>query len=85
MKKILPLLFFAALFAALDVVQAQSEYHPIADGCSWSVSNEKYMTAGDTVLDGKTYLKVYRQEGNMPFEFNLEEAEYFAAIRNDLA
>ncbi len=28
MKKILPLLFFAALFAALDVVQAQSEYHP---------------------------------------------------------
>ena len=28
MKKILPLLFFVALFAALDVVQAQSEYHP---------------------------------------------------------
>jgi hypothetical protein len=85
MKKILPLLFFATLFAALDVVQAQSEYHPITDGCSWSVSNEKYMTVGGTLLDGKTYLKVYRQEGSQPFEFNLEEAEYFAAIRNDSA
>ncbi len=85
MKKNLPSLIFAALFAAFSVVQAQSEYHPITDGCSWSVSNEKYMTAGDTVLDGKTYLKVYRQERNQPFEFNLEEAEYFAAIRNDSA
>ena len=85
MKKILPLLFFAALFAALDVVQAQSEYHPITEGCTWSVSNEKYMTAGDTVLDGKTYLKIYRQVSDQPFEFSLDNAEYFAAIRNDSA
>lgn len=64
--------------------KAQEVYHPITDGCIWSVSNEKYMTAGDTVLDGKTYLKIYRQIGFQPFEFNLEDAEYFAAIRNDL-
>ena len=63
--------------------KAQEVYHPITDGCIWSVSNEKYMTAGDTVLDGKTYLKIYRQIGDQPFEFSLEDAEYFAAIRND--
>ncbi len=65
--------------------KAQEIYHPITDGCIWSVSNEKYMTAGDTVLDGKTYLKIYRHVGDQPFEFSLEDAEYFAAIRNDVA
>ena len=64
---------------------AQTTYQPISDGCTWSVSNEKYMTAGDTVLDGKTYLKIYRQVGDQPFEFNLDQAEYFVAIRNDTA
>ena len=76
-------MIIAVLLTAAGVVQAQSEYHPITDGCTWSVSNEKYMTAGDTVLDGKTYLKLYRQVGVQPFEFDLEDAEYFAAIRND--
>ena len=83
MKKTLHFLIIAVLLTAAGVVQAQSEYHPITDGCTWSVSNEKYMTAGDTVLDGKTYLKLYRQVGVQPFEFDLEDAEYFAAIRND--
>jgi hypothetical protein len=91
MKKIITTSLFKAILALAAVViatssaSAQDVYYPITDGCIWSVSNEKYMTAGDTVLDGKTYLKVYRQEGNQPFEFNLEEAEYFAAIRNDLS
>ncbi|MCR4873006.1 MAG: T9SS type A sorting domain-containing protein [Bacteroidales bacterium] len=66
-------------------LQAQAEYHPITDGCIWSVSNEKYKTAGDTVLNGKTYMKVYRQVSVQPFEFSMEDAEYFAAIRNDSA
>lgn len=74
-----------ALLLVVSHGLAQNDYHPIADGCTWSVSNEKYMTAGDTVLDGKTYLKIYRQVGDQPFEFNLEDAEYFAAIRNDEA
>lgn len=65
--------------------KAQEVYHPITDGCIRSVSNEKYMTAGDTVLDEKTYLKIYRHVGDQPFEFSLEDAEYFAAIRNDVA
>ena len=74
----------AVLFAVFGGM-AQEVYHPITEGCIWSVSNEKYMTAGDTVLDGKTYLKIYRQVGDQPFEFSLESAEYFAAIRNDVA
>ena len=78
-------LALAALLLAVFVGQAQEVYHPITDGSVWSVSNEKYMTSGDTVLDGKTYLKIYRQVGDQPFEFSLEDAEYFAAIRNDVA
>ena len=77
------LAFMALLLATVFDGWAQEVYHPITDGSVWSVSNEKYMTAGDTVLDGKTYLKIYRQVGDYPFEFSLEDAEYFAAIRND--
>ena len=86
MKKIATLLFLSLLLAGVTgALRAQDLYHPITDGCSWSVSNEKYMTAGDTVLDGKTYLKLYRQVGSQPFEFNLQDAEFFAAIRDDSA
>ena len=76
----------AMLFVARTTpLQAQTEYHPITDGCVWSVSNEKYMAVGDTVLNGKTYMKIYRQVAAQSFEFSLEEAEYFAAIRDDSA
>lgn len=86
MKRILQsTLILALALAAGTTAMAQNTYHPITDGCTWSVSNEKYMTAGDTVLDGKTYLKLYRQVENQPFEFSLENAEYFAAIRDDSA
>jgi hypothetical protein len=71
------------LVARTTPLQAQTEYHPITDGCVWSVSDEKYMTVGDTVLNGKTYMKIYRQVAAQAFDFNLEEAEYFAAIRDD--
>ena len=85
MKKIISFCILAALLITVGTANGQNVYHPFTDGCSWSVSNEKYMTAGDTVLDGITYLKIYRQVGSQEFEFNLEEAEYFAAIRNDSA
>ena len=76
----------AMLFVARTTpLQAQTEYHPITDGCVWSVSNEKYMAVGDTVLNGKTYMKIYRQVAAQSFEFSLEEAEYFAAVRDDSA
>ena len=84
MKRILQsILILALALAAGTTAVAQNTYHLITDGCTWSVSNEKYMTRGDTVLDGKTYLKLYRQVENQPFEFSLENAEYFAAIRDD--
>jgi len=78
-------LIMVVLLLVVSYGLAQNDYHPINDGCSWSVSNEKYMTAGDTVLDGKSYHKIYKQTDNQPFEFNLSQAEYFAAIRNDTA
>ena len=60
MKKIFPLWALTALMVATGVVQAQGEYHPVTDGCTWSVSNEKYMTAGVYLLrvtdkEGKEY------------------------------
>lgn len=67
----------------LTAVQAQTKYHPITEGCTWSVSDEKFITLGDTVLEGKTYLKLYRQFGNQPFEINPDNTQYFAAIRDD--
>ena len=60
-------------------------YHPFADHSVWSVNNIKYGTWGDTVICGKNYLKVYRQEEDHPFVFDVEQAEYFCAIRNDTA
>ena len=82
-------LFLALLFALALAGRGQDEslfgnsYHPITDGCSWSVSNDKYMAAGDTVLGSKIYLKIYRQSDNQSFDFNLSQAQYFASIRND--
>ena len=86
MEKKSALLLLSLLMAvATGAVRAQTDYHSITDGCTWSVSNEKYMTHGDTVLNGKTYLKLYRQVKNQPFEFDLDNAVYFAAIRDDSA
>lgn len=84
MKKNALLWLLTILWIAVGVVQAQSDYYPIMNGSLWSYSNEKYMTWGDTVIEGTTYMKVYRQENTQPFDFNMEEAQFFAAIRNDL-
>ena len=83
-KTIIKKMLLFAIFLATTGLWAQT-YHPITNNCTWSVSNEKYMTAGDTLLNGKTYLKIYYQKGNQPFEFSLENADFFAAIRNDSA
>ncbi len=82
--------FFKALVLALLVAGgssafAQTEYHPFADHSVWSVNNIKYATCGDTVICGKDYLKVYRQEEDHSFDFDIQQAEYFCAIRNDTA
>ena len=85
--------FFRTLFLALLVVAVtgngvmaqETEYHPFADNAVWSVNNIKYATHGDTTICGRSYLKVYRQEEEHPFDFDVEQAEYFCAIRNDTA
>ena len=68
-----------------NAVAQDTVYHPFADHSVWSVNNIKYGTWGDTVICGKNYLKVYKQEEDHPFVFNVEQAEYFCAIRNDTA
>ena len=75
-KTIIKKMLLFAIFLATTGLWAQT-YHPITNNCTWSVSNEKYMTAGDTLLNGKTYLKIYYQKGNQPFEFSLENADFF--------
>ena len=84
--------FFQTLLLALLIAAAgsgamaqETEYHPFADNAVWSVNNIKYATHGDTTICGRDYLKVYRQEEDHPFDFDVEQAEYFCAIRNDTA
>ena len=64
-------------------VSAQTPYRPFTDGCQWSVSDDKYASAGDTVINGVTYLKIYKQHSNQNFVFSLSEARYLTAIRED--
>ncbi len=70
-------LFFSARLSA------QIPYRTITNGCEWSVSDEKYMTLGDTLINGVSYMKVYCQKSNQPFEFDPSNALYFTAIRDD--
>ena len=69
-------------------VKAQSdtcEYVPIPDNAIWSVNSLKFKTFGDTIINNKNYLKVYWQEENAPYEFDINKASYFCALRNDTA
>ena len=61
------------------------EYVPIYDNAVWSVNTLKFMTHGDTVINKKTYLKVYLEEEDVAFEFDINKASYFCALRNDTA
>jgi hypothetical protein len=84
-------LFFISItvFAQNDSVNfddnqlSTSSYTPFKSNSVWSVSNSKYMTFGDTIINSKEYMKVYKQTQNQPFEFNIEQSSYYAAIRND--
>ena len=72
-----------ALLLALALAGRGQSYYPMSDNCLWSVSNDKYVTAGDTLIGGQIYLKIYRQSGVQSFNFDLSQAQYFGAIRND--
>ncbi|MBQ5856852.1 MAG: T9SS type A sorting domain-containing protein [Bacteroidales bacterium] len=54
------------------------------ENAQWSVNNEKYALHGDTIINEKKYSKVYKQTSNEAFEFDIDKAEYFCAIRNDV-
>ena len=61
------------------------EYIPFpTSDAVWSVNDTKYGMFGDTIIDGMQYAKVYRQTSFSPFEFDINNAEYFCAIRNDI-
>ena len=81
---LLVLLVAAGGFGQQAMAQ-EDNYHPFADNAVWSVNNIKYATSGDTTICGKNYLKVYRQKEDHPFDFDVEQADYFCAIRNDTA
>jgi len=66
-----------------NYIYCQTEYIPFQDSCIWSVNTHKYMTCGDTTINGKEYLKVYYHYENTVFEFDMAKAVYFCAIRND--
>jgi hypothetical protein len=84
-----PLLLLVLLVAAggfsQQAMSQEDSYHPFADNAVWSNKNIKYATSGDTTICGKNYLKVYRQKEDHPFDFDMQQAEYFCAIRNDTA
>jgi len=80
-KTFIYLIFF--LFYYTNIANAQ-EYVPIPDNHIWSVNCTKYKTCGDTVINDKGYLKVYAHYGDKkPFDFDLSEARYYCALRND--
>ena len=54
------------------------------ENAQWSVNNEKYALYGDTIINEKKYSKVYKQTADEAFEFDIDKAEYFCAIRNDV-
>ena len=56
---------------------------PFKDSCEWSVSCHKYRTLGDTVVNGKTYLTVYKDEFWNP-ETGTGRTISYALIRYDM-
>ncbi len=55
------------------------------DSAIWSVNTTKYFVHGDTVIANKHYSKVWMQTDSVDFEFDMDKASYYAAIRNDTA
>lgn len=74
------------LILLLCVLVKAQEYYPFpTDSATWSISTSKYLAWGDTIIGSKEYKKVYWQTDSVEFEFDINKAQYFAAIRNDTA
>ncbi len=79
-------LVFIILIVWIGNAKAQTdtyEYVPVPDNAVWSVNTLKFKTFGDTIINDKSYLKVYWQTSKSPFEFDITKASYFCALRND--
>ncbi|MBP1672799.1 MAG: hypothetical protein H6Q25_614 [Bacteroidetes bacterium] len=74
---------FAQNISSESVKFSNSTYKPFKSNSLWSVSDMKYMTFGDTIINSKEYMKVYKQTQHQPFEFDIDHSSYYAAIRND--
>ena len=85
LKQQIVLLTICLFFIPISA-KAQSdtyEYVPIPDNAVWSVNTAKFKTFGDTIINNNNYLKVYFQNEYTPFEFDINKASYYCALRND--
>jgi len=76
-------IFFSCNLMAQKATANEYQYVPIADNHIWSVGYMKFKTLGDTLINNKKYLKVYKQEEDSAYEFDISNAWYFCALRND--
>ena len=59
-------------------------YKPFPDSNAiWSVSNMKFAVLGDTVINTKNYKKYYMQYDSINFIFNINNAHYISALREE--
>ncbi|MBR5664724.1 MAG: hypothetical protein IKX13_03120 [Bacteroidales bacterium] len=73
----------ACMLAGVLPLQAQNDAPAFKDSCEWSVSRYKFRTIGDTVKEGITYLKVYRDMDDSAFIFDESRATLYALMRYD--
>jgi len=78
-------LLFCLITVQLQAQQDTVAYIPIPDNAVWSINSLKFKTFGDTVINSKDYIKVYWQDESSPYEFDINKASYFCALRNDTA
>ena len=84
-KQVFLLLLMIIGGGSLKAQETEYSYVPFpTENAQWSVANEKYALYGDTIIDEIKYGKIYKQTSDSLFEFDINKAEYFCAIRNDV-
>lgn len=64
--------------------QNDTPYEPFRTGTVWSVNDFKFGSVGDTIIEGITYMKIYKQSEPQAFSFDVSRATYWGALRNDI-
>lgn len=83
LKKMFAVVILSLMTNFILAQNSSVSYTPFRANSIWSVSDTKYMSYGDTIINQKEYMKIYKQTHNAPFEFDLDQSSYYAAIRND--